>query len=174
MLSDDIAMSYKVFLSHSTKDIELVMTIRDDLVKAGITVYLAEENPEPDRPLAQKILDNIKSSNCMIVLLTAIGYRSQYVNQEVGAAKMSNLPVIPLVEKGIKTRIRGLLEGIEYILFDKTNPREAIKKVVNYVSRRAERLDSEIQKREAAINAIAVILFVIIISVILYYRFRKK
>ena len=167
-------MDYKVFLSYSTKDMGLVVKIRDDLTKAGISVYLAEERPEPGKTLSQKIMENIKSSDCMIVLLTDIGIRSQYVNQEIGAARMIDKPVIPMVEKKMESKIGGLLAGIEYILFDKANPRKAMEKVVSYVSRLKLSLEIEIRKREELYTIITISALIVMIAIILYFAFRRR
>ena len=151
----------------------LVSKVHGDLVSAGIGVYLAEEHPEPGRMLSEKITENIKSSDCMIVLLTDIGIRSQYVNQEIGAARMIDKPIVPMVEKTIESKIGGLLAGMEYILFDKTDPSEALEKVVSYVSHLKLKLEIETQKREV-INAIAICALIAMFAIILYFAFRKK
>lgn len=152
----------------------LVSKVRDDLVNAGISVYLAEEHPEPGRILSEKITENIKSSDCMIVLLTDMGIRSHYVNQEIGAARMIEKLVIPMVEKAIEPKIGGLLAGLEYILFDKTDPRKAIEKVVSYVSRLKLSLETETQKREEIYAVIVASAIIVLFAIFLYFTFRRK
>lgn len=167
-------MRYKVFVSHSTRDMKLVTNIRDDLKKAGMIVYLAEEHLQPGKNLPQKIIDNIKSSDCMVVLLTYMGSRSQFVNQEIGAARMIKKPIIPMVERKIEKKVGGLLAGLEYILFDKANPKQAINKVASYVSHLKLRLESEIQKREEMFAMITAVVLLVLLGIILYFAFRKK
>ena len=167
-------MSYKVFVSHSTRDMELVMSIRNELRKAGMIVYLAEEHLQPGKNLPRKIIENIKSSDCVVVLLTYMGNRSQFVNQEVGAARIINKPIIPMVEKRIEKKIGGLLAGLEYVLFDKANPKQAISKVVSYVSQRKLRLELEVREREEIFTMIAAVAFIVFLAIVLYFAFRKK
>lgn len=167
-------MSYQIFFSHSTKDKNLVLSIKDELKKVGISVYLAEEHPQLGKRLPNKIIHAIKSSDCVVVLLTHIGERSQFVNQEIGAARMASKPIIPMVEKKIEGKIGGLLVGLEYVVFDKRNPREAIKKVSSYISHLKMKMELEVRKKEDIMTAIAIVAFVVIIAIILYFAFRRK
>ena len=167
-------MGYQVFISHSTKDEKLVSSIKNALEDADISVYLAEEHLQPGENLPNKIIQNIKSSDCMVVVLTNMGKRSQFVNQEIGAARMANKAVIPMVEKKIERKIGGLLAGLEFILFDISNPREATNQVVFYLSRLKAKLDMEVREKEDEIAAISVVAFVVIVAIILYFAFRKK
>jgi hypothetical protein len=169
-------MSYTVFLSHSSRNRNLVINVRDELKKAGIGVYLAEEHPQPGKNLPQKILNNIKSANCMVVLLTDTGLRSQFVNQEIGAAKALNKPIIPMVEKKVMRKVGGLLAGLELIVFDKAKPEQAISEVSLYVSRLRLSLRAQLEKveREEILKMVAVIAFLVFAVILLYFAFRKK
>lgn len=167
-------MGYKVFLSHSTKDMNLVLNIRNHLNKAGITVYLAEEDLQPGMNLPQKIINNIKSSHCMLVVLTDTGIRSQFVNQEIGIAKGINQRIIPMIEKKAKEEMRGLLEGHELIIFEKTKPDQAIKRVSSYITGLKLRLELELKKREEVLKILTAIIIIAFFMIVLYYAFRKK
>lgn len=167
-------MGYKVFVSHSVKDRNLVLNIRNQLKRAGVNVYLAEEHPQPGMNLPQKIINNIKSADCIVVVLTDAGVRSQFVNQEVGAARSINKPIIPMVEKKVKGKIGGLLAGLELIIFDKAKPKQAIREVSSYVSRLKLSLELEMKEREDALITIAVITFIVFFAILLYFTLRKK
>ena len=167
-------MSYTVFLSHSSRNRKLVIDIRNELKEAGIGVYLAEEYPQPGKNLPQKILNNIKSADCMVVLLTDTGVRSQFVNQEIGAARALNKPIIPMVEKKVKRKVGGLLAGLELIIFDKAKPEQAINEVSSYVSRLKLSLESKMKEREDILKILAVVAIVVFSAIVLYFAFRKK
>lgn len=167
-------MGYKVFLSHSTKDMNLVLNIRNHLNRAGISVYLAEEDLQPGMNLPQKIVNNIKSSHSMLVVLTDTGIRSQFVNQEIGIAKGINQRIIPMIEKRVKEEMRGLLEGHELIIFDKTKPDQAIKRVSSYITGLKSKLELEMKKREEALNMLIAIIILAFLAIVLFYAFRKK
>lgn len=167
-------MHYTVFLSHSSRNRNLVISIRNQLKKAGIGVYLAEEHPQPGKNLPQKIINNIKSSDCVVVLLTDTGVRSQFVNQEIGAARALSKPVIPMVEKKVIRKIGGLLAGLELITFDKTKPEQAISEISSYISRLKLSLELEMKEREDILKILAVIAFVVFFAIVLYFALRKK
>ena len=167
-------MHYTVFLSHSSRNRNLVISIRNQLKKAGIGVYLAEEHPQPGKNLPQKIINNIKSSDCVVVLLTDTGVRSQFVNQEIGAARALNKPVIPMVEKKVIRKIGGLLSGLELIIFDKAKPAQAISEISSYISRLKLSIELEMKEREDILKVLAVIAFVVFFAIVLYFALRKK
>ena len=158
-------MAYTVFLSHSIEDTRIVDEIRRDLTEMEVDVYVAEYNPEPGKPLSEKVINGIKRSDWFLVLLTDVGVRSPWVNQEIGVAKAFNKMIIPMVEKEIETKIKGMLTGLEYILFDKANPKGAIKKVTSYVRR------LKVQKEMTTV--IGAIVLVIIFVVFLYVLARS-
>ena len=169
-------MNYTVFLSHSSKNRNLVVDIRDELKKAGVGVYLAEEHLQPGKNLPQKILNKIKSADCMVVLLTDTGVRSQFVNQEIGAAKALNKPIIPMVETKVKRKVGGLLAGLELIIFDKAKPEQAISEVSSYISRLKLSLRArlEMKEQEDILKMVAVIALAVFSVIVLYFAFRKK
>ena len=169
-------MSYTIFLSHSSRNRNLVIDIHNKLKKAGIDVYLAEEHPQPGKNLPQKILNNIKSADCVVVLLTDTGIRSQFVNQEIGVARALNKPIIPMVEKKVTRKVGGLLAGLELIMFDKSKPEQAISEVSSYVSRLRLSLHAQLEKKEQEeiLKMVAIIAFAIFSVILLYFAFRKK
>lgn len=138
-------MPFKVFISHSTSDLNLVQQLKYWLEVNGIETYLADLYPQPGTTLASKISNAIKQSNCVIAVLTRDGARSQWVHQEIGYAKGAGKLVIPVAEDGVPTA--GFVEGVEYIPFSRENPTEAINKVVEYLTR----LKADREAREKAV-----------------------
>jgi hypothetical protein len=61
-------ISFKVFLSYSTSDLQLAHKVQKILAEAGIFVYLAELYPEPGVTLWEKIKGMIQNSDVVIVL----------------------------------------------------------------------------------------------------------
>lgn len=119
-------------------------------------------------------MNNIKSTDCMVVVLTDTGVRSQFVNQEVGAARSINKPVIPTLEKKVKGKIGGLA-GLELIIFDKAKPKQAIREVSSYVSRLKLSLELEMKEREDTLKTIAVITFIVFFcSLAVFWLFVKS
>ena len=129
---------FKVFISHSTEDLEIVSIISNRLKLIGVDVYVAEFYPEPGKALSDKVLDNLKSSDCVIVLLTHFGAKSTWVQQEIGIAKTLGKPIIPLLEKELS--VKGVLEGVEYIQLDQKNASAAVERLIESIRQLREEL----------------------------------
>jgi hypothetical protein len=128
----------KVFISYSHKDFELAYKIWWALNKAGITMYIAELNPEPGKSLFDKIKRLIYDSDIVIVLYTQNAYYSPYVNQELGLAADSDKYIIPIVEERVE--LKGALEGMEYIKLDRYN-------LINTLTSIADAIRSFLEKK---------------------------
>ena len=126
-------MAYKVFISHSTRDQGLVLSLAHLLSKLGIEVFVAEWYLIAGEPLAKKVLSQIEKSDCVVALLTRDGVRSSWVHQELGYSLKHNKPVIPLVEKGIESKDLGILKDREYVEYDPKQPRSALIRLSEYV-----------------------------------------
>lgn len=126
-------MAYKVFISHSARDQGLVISLANLLSKFGVEVYVAQWYLAPGEPLDKIILQQIEQSDCVIVLLTRNGIRSNWVQQEIGYALRTNRPLIPIVEKGTEQRDLAALGGRKYIEYDPYQPQSALIKTSNYV-----------------------------------------
>lgn len=125
-------MAYKVFISHSTRDRGLVITLANLFSKLGVEASVAEWYLTPGERLDKKVFTEIDQSDCTVVLLTKNGMRSNWIHQEIGYALKSNKPLIPLVEKGISSKELGSLEGKEYIEYDPWQPEEAMMRLSTY------------------------------------------
>ncbi len=119
-------MSYKVFLSHSTNDKGLVIALSRLLDEFGIDVFVGEWAIDPGEDFMQRIKNEIQNCDCVLVLLTRNGIRSNWVQQEVGCATKDNKIIIPLVEKGTSTSDLAFLAGIQYIVYDPDDPEQSL------------------------------------------------
>lgn len=126
-------MAYKVFISHSTRNQGLVISLANLLSKFGIEVLVAEWYLTPGERLDEKVVEQIRKSDCVVALLTRDGIRSNWVQQEIGYALASNVPLIPLVEKGIDSEALAALQGKEYIEYDPYQPQQALIETSSYV-----------------------------------------
>ena len=124
----------KVFISHSTKDFQIVITLEKYLDAYGVEVYIAERDYQPGKPLSQKIMQNIDTSDYFLVIYTINGKDSHFVSQEIGywLGKKGFNDLIPFVEKGINPE--AFLCGVEYIEFNPLNPNLGIANLINYVN----------------------------------------
>ena len=128
-------MPYKVFISHSVRDQGLVVALANILSKFGIDVIVAEWYLAPGQSLPQKIFDQIEKSDCVLVLLTRNGIRSNWVQQEIGYALKAKKLLVPLVEKGIDQKDLGALQSKDRIEYDRRQPQDALIKISTYVKK---------------------------------------
>jgi len=123
-------MIFKVFISHSSKDNDIVNSLYSVLKQSGIEVYAALFSYAPGIQLSKKILDGIRKSDCVLVLLTGRARMSNWVQNEIGMAKALGKLIIPIVEEGVK--VPSILAGIEYIRFDKKEPLRTVEHIRRY------------------------------------------
>jgi hypothetical protein len=128
-------MAYKVFISHSTRNQGLVISLANLLSKFGVEVFVAEWYLTPGECIDKKVSKQIESSDCVVALLTQNGIRSNWVQQEIGYALHCNKLVIPLVEKGTDPKDLGILQvgNINIIEYDPYNYQQALLKLSTYV-----------------------------------------
>lgn len=124
-------MVYIVFISHSVSDIDTVEKIADLLEDYGIESYIAERDLQYGNYLSDKIRINIDNSDAVLVLWTNNSHHSDWVNQEIGYAVKAGKKIIPLIEKGV--RVKGFLEGREYLDMDSYNMIETMENVGDYL-----------------------------------------
>lgn len=114
-----------IFCSHSSNDISMVASLKEMIEAMGHSMYLFEDDQRPGEYVAHKLQEEMRNADAMIVFLTRNSEGSVYVQQEIGYASGVNKPVIPLVELGVPHSALGMLEGREYIRFDRSdNPEE--------------------------------------------------
>ena len=126
-------MSYKVFLSHNGSDRPWAEWIAKRSTQVGIQVYLFEHDPRPGTLVAAKVQGAIQDSDAVIVLLTHSGTSSAYVQQEIGYATAARRLIIPLVWPGQQRKGLAMLEGIEWVPFDPSNPEQALIRILKYL-----------------------------------------
>lgn len=102
----------KVFISHSTEDIQIVRELEKRLDNYGVQVIIAEDFPEPGSVLEEKFKAKIRESNLFLALLTESSARSRWVIMETEYARSIPKPVIPLKEKSLQ--VDSAIEWIEF------------------------------------------------------------
>lgn len=169
-------MAYSVFVSHCMveEDKPIVSALLDRLRNRGIEPYLAERDPQPGRSLSSKVLERIRRSDLVTVFWTRHGSSSEWVNQEVGAAKAEGKIVVPLVERGVK--VKGLLVGIEHVEFDRNNPDSALESLEEFLAQKREA--KEEAEREAQfwrdVGTVAIVTSVVVALVVVLILAAKK
>jgi hypothetical protein len=120
----------RIFLSHSTKDMTLVLQLEKQLDNYGIKVDIAEERKSPGAELKQKFESLIRECNIFVALLTEEGANSQWVQHETDYAKQISKPVILLKEQNVPIR-----SDYEWVSFSRNDPPEILlKKIMDAIN----------------------------------------
>jgi hypothetical protein len=90
--------------------------------------------------------------------LTRAGDASRYVHQEIGYAKRAGKVIIPIVTADVASSGLGMLEGIQYISVDATDPSAAL----HALGARIEELASGQRLRQDAFADVAVAALVMV------------
>jgi len=148
--------SLKVFISHSVADLNVVSKMYDLLGAAGITVYIAELQPQPGVLISEKVEKMIGESDYFIALLTQDGVRSPFVNYEIGIAKKSNKPIIPLLEEGVQIPL--YLQQREILWFKRDNPERSVEWLIKYLNYiRKEKAKAALMSALATLSLVAIV-----------------
>lgn len=151
----------ELFLSHASRDSEIVSQVQAQVEALAVRLYLAEHDNQAGNRLSAKVEEALERCDALIVLLTRAGYDSRYVQQEIGFAKGRGKLVIPLLDPSLAGCDLGLLNGIEYILFDTASPADGL-------ARLGERIDSLVRQRKANQEMVALVAVVALVAFALY------
>jgi hypothetical protein len=121
----------KTFISYSSNDSAYIQRLFRSLDTVGANPYIAEWWLEAGQPLAEKIKRNIEDSICLVAMLSYEANNSAWVHEEIGFTIAKGILVIPVIETGIK--IRGFLEGLEYIPYDKYDFDETVYEIITSI-----------------------------------------
>jgi hypothetical protein len=157
----------RFFLSHSMLDTSKVEKLHETIAGLGVSVYLAENDPQPGVNLAAKVLAEIKASDAVIVLLAEAGASSPWVQQEIGEAIALGKLVVPIVQAGIDVNMAGLA-GLEYISVDFASPSDAAATVSSALEPLVRRHAEQQARQEQQEMLIAIGLVVALALVIAY------
>jgi hypothetical protein len=158
----------QLFLSHASADQLVADRIRGQIEPLGHTVYLAEHDKRAGAMLANKIDAALKASDVVIALLTASGFDSRYVHQEIGAARNAGKLVIPVLESAVAGADLGMLNGLEYIVFEATQPADGLESLTERVAYLAR----EQQQYEEMVALLAAVGVLLAAGAIVYYANR--
>jgi len=147
-------MAYKVFVSYSTKDIQVVQFVKQSLENSIVEVSVAEYSVFPGEQLNTGIIDAIKNCDLFVLLWSRNAKYSDYVPQEIGVARGYSKTILPVVlEDGLQ--LPGFINDLKY-LPAYYNPMESIAWLRQYVFAKGE----EKQQQESALMLFGAVLIV--------------
>jgi hypothetical protein len=126
-------MGYAVFLSHASQDREIAEDIKSEITRFDVAVYMYEHDVQPGTSLPAKLVAQVQAADALVVLLSEHGKASPTVNQEIGLARGSGKLIIPLLEKGVDIQTLTLLQGLEWLAWDRGKPEVVKRAVADYL-----------------------------------------
>lgn len=133
----------KIFLSYSSKDMELVRSVADH-VRAHSEVFFWEESNVPGANAWESIFEWIDSCDLVLVLITGNAVeRAMAVGNEVGRAKAKLKTVIPLVSIDVPSTELGCLSGITYQAVDTRDPGPALARIAELIRAHKQKIERD-------------------------------
>ena len=130
-------MAYEVFISYSTNDLPIVEHIRKIIESPSVEVFVAEYSVSPGSQLASTILDAIKKCDLFVLIWSKHSKVSEWVPQEIGAAKGNNKTMLPLLlQKDL--HLPAFIKDLKYLpAYD--DPEKWLPAFRNEISSKAEK-----------------------------------
>ena len=85
-----------VFLSYSSKDKKIVSNLKEALTYLGLESFMAHDDIQPSEEWQNRILSELRELQIFIAVMTKNFSKSDWTNQEVGAAIIRDVIVIPV------------------------------------------------------------------------------
>ncbi len=86
-----------IFISYSTVDQKLANFVHKHLGEESLDVFLAPISIEAGSPWRDEILDNIRDADWLVFLASKEACKSNYVQQELGAALGLEKNIVPIL-----------------------------------------------------------------------------
>jgi hypothetical protein len=103
------------FISYSTQDQELATFVYSELQGHGVTAFMASASLQPGQCWSSEILNNLRSSNWVILLASRAAAASTFVNQEVGGALLASKHLVPIVWDMSPSELPGWARNVQAI-----------------------------------------------------------
>jgi len=107
-------MTFKLFISYSTRDLPQVELLRQQLKGTSIDVFVAEHSVRPSEELAPKIGAAIANCDLFVLLWSENAKASEWVPQEIGRATALGKQILPLVLSDT-VALPGFIQSLKYL-----------------------------------------------------------
>ena len=115
-----------IFISYSNHDDEFAKFLHQLLTEEGINVFRASVSIPPGEKWSSYLIDNLKSSQCVLFLASKAACESPYVQQELGAALATEKKIIPVVWDIDPLELPAWMNQFQAINLAKLNPEKLI------------------------------------------------
>lgn len=132
-------MSFKIFVSYCTKDIEEIKPILQQIQTIKDTdLFFADQTLNPGDHISQRIISYITNCDVFILFYSKSACDSTYVQHEIGVAKANDKLIIPILLD--ETKPDGMLQGINYLNFHNPNKKQQeLERLYNYIIQNVQR-----------------------------------
>jgi hypothetical protein len=107
-------MTFKLFISYSTRDLSQVELLRQQLQGTSIEVFVAEHSVRPSEELGPKISSAIADCDLFVLLWSENAKASEWVPQEIGRATALGKTILPLVLSDA-VALPGFIQSLKYL-----------------------------------------------------------
>lgn len=134
----------RVFLSHATQDREMARELSQRLRSwTGVSVHTPEDI-SVGQAWSRRILDRIKKSDLMMVLLTPDSVRSPWILQEMGAAwGLDKKIAVVSTDAELASGLPFSLDKIQILKIEDLSDPEIVSSLVQELSGRAQAVVAE-------------------------------
>ena len=153
-------MTFNVFISYSTKDSVTARQLYTYLSQIqGTSVFLSESKLIVGQ-LAEYLITKIKECDLFIVLYSKNSENSNYVQQEIGAAKGNNKIIVPILLDE-ESKPDAMLKGISYItIYDPEQRNTQMPRLYDYVFQQTQnKINSQMFLALGAIALLGIVFF---------------
>src|SRR5262249_29533810 len=109
-----LAMTYDLFISHSSEDAETALALVADFENRNITCWVAPRDIPMGSSYHEEIVQAIENSRAVLLLFSSNANRSAHVLREVELAEQGRKPILPL-----RIDVSDPVGGLKYMLATK-------------------------------------------------------
>jgi hypothetical protein len=120
------------FISYSTEDKEIAGTIKRNLDQYDFNCFLAHDDIPFQSKWPKKIIDNLKTCNLFLPLLTENFNKSYYCQQEIGFAFCRDIDILPIM---ITKKPIGMIDDIQSLRFNEKDIDCSCWKIVKHLAK---------------------------------------
>ena len=139
-------MSFKIFLSYSTKDLQHANDLQTELQGTPINLYVADRSLQAGCEIRASLMEEIRSCSLFVLIWSEKSKDSEWILWEVGQAAALNKQIIPIALQS-DSKVPASLAHLKFLGLSHESP-EPLREVKS-------RLISEYEKYAATQASIA-------------------
>ncbi len=145
-----------VFISYKSEDVKLANDVKENLVNNGINIWMAPDSIPGGSSYPKEIHRAIKSCDILILVLTDLSQKSEWIQSEIEIARMNNKTIIPIAFSDVSytDEFEMLLILYQRLDINKNNTKESYMNLVKRIHQ-IEADNSRIDKIASSSNIVS-------------------